>query len=127
MIDLGYKTHNPIITMRTLVVLQLYYAIRIMFLFGVLFPIKTFYAKRFYLVGYDFFKSWYKNLYSKLIFSEILVIIFGSFIELLIAGSLFYSTPSNYPDYNALNFTVACYFNAIPFIIVPSMFFWMFC
>ena len=47
MLDLGYETHNPIIIMRTLIVLQLYYAIRISILFGVIYPIKKFYANRF--------------------------------------------------------------------------------
>ena len=47
MVDLGYETHNPIIIMRTLIVLQLYYAMRIIILFGVLYPIKKFYANRF--------------------------------------------------------------------------------
>ena len=122
MIDLGYDTHNPIITLRTLMVLQVFYVFRLLILFGVLYPLKTF------LVGRSrvYFKKMYKKLKATLIFSEILAILFGSLIELLIAGSLFQSTPDDNPNRNALNYIISIYFIVTPVIVIPGLFFWMF-
>ena len=40
MIELGYDSHNPILTLRTLMSLQIIYFLRLAFLLGVLLPFK---------------------------------------------------------------------------------------
>ena len=122
MIDLGYDTHNPIITLRTLMVLQVFYVFRLSVLIGVLYPLKTFLVGR----SRDYFKKMYKKLKATLIFSEILAILLGSLIELLIAGTLYQSTPDDNPNRNALNLIISIYFIVTPVIVIPGLFFWMF-
>ena len=122
MVDLGYDTHNPIITLRTLMLLQAIYFIRLFILFAILFPLK----KKCWGRPRDFFKKMYNILKVSLIFSEILAVFFGSLIELLIAGTLFQSTPKHNPNRNTFNFIISIYFMVVPVILIPSLFFWMF-
>ena len=122
MADLGYDTHNPLINLKTLVVLQMLYLSRILFLFGVLYPLKKYYKGYFH----NYFKGMYKELRQTLIFSEILVIFFGSFLELMIAGLLYQNIPQSNLNNTIRNTIISFYFLIIPLGIIPAIFFWMF-
>ena len=58
MVDLGYETRSPLLTMKTLFALQMIFAIRLFFLFAVLYPLKR------YLKGT--YKEWFKKRYKSL-------------------------------------------------------------
>ena len=122
MADLGYDTHNPLINLKTLVVLQMLYLSRIAVLFGVLYPLKKYYKGYFQ----KFFRNSYKALKGTLIFSEILAILFGSLLELMIAGILFLNIPESNPNNTIRNKIVSIYFMIIPLVLIPAVFFWMF-
>jgi hypothetical protein len=40
-VDLGYETHNPMLNLKTLTALQIYYLVRLVTLFGILYQLKT--------------------------------------------------------------------------------------
>jgi hypothetical protein len=92
--DLGYDSHNPFVILKTLLALQVIYIIRIFFLFAVLYPFKKLCFGSCKRTSGKLFK----NLKKQLIFTEILAIVFGSFIELLIAGVLYHHTPAQNPN-----------------------------
>ena len=119
---MGYDTHNPVILLRTLICLQIYYVTRVIFLFLVLYPLKKYSSGR----VKDYFRRSLKSLAKTLFFSEILAIIFGSLIELLIAGTLFQSIPEANPNDNVLNHLISIYYIIVPIIVIPGLFFWMF-
>ena len=109
--------------LKTLTALQIYYFIRLLTLFAILYPLKTFSNQRKKIKKY---KRWFKTLFRQLIFSEILIIYFGSLLELLIAGALFWDTPKDNKEYNFLNKVIAFYFIIVPTLGLPIAFFWMF-
>ena len=84
MADLGYDTHNPFLNLKTLVLFQLLYLIRL-WIFALIDILKRCYKGK--------YKSKVKKAYAvlnkQLIFSEILVIYFGSIIEFMVAGTLY--------------------------------------
>ena len=109
--------------LKTLSALQVYYLIRLLTLFGILYPVKKYSKNKLKIKDY---KRWYKELFQKVIFSEILVIYFGSLLELLIAGSLFYDTPKDNKVNNVFNTIIAFYFIFVPMLGLPIAFCWMF-
>ena len=85
MYDVGYETHNPVINLKTIVALQMIYFSRVLFLFAVLYPLYKYHKGRFR----SFLKRSFKALKDTLLFSEILAIFFGCFLELMVAGMLY--------------------------------------
>ena len=115
--DIDYDTHNPILILRTLFVIQILYFVRMAVLFAILYPLK----KKFKLV-----KKYYKSLRNQLFFTEILVIYLESVIELLIAGGLYIKSPENNPSRITLLAILAYYFMFVPVILFPFLFIWLF-
>jgi hypothetical protein len=65
-------------------------------------------------------------LFRDLIYTEILAIFFGSIIEILIAASLQMRAPAGNPNRN-WNYSIFSYYMlAIPLVVIPGIFFWMF-
>ena len=123
MIELGYDTHNPILVLKTLILLQIMYFVKLALLFWVLYPLQRFVKS---IKWKKKIKRYYKNLFRVLIFDEILIILFSSLIELLLAWLLYSSTPDNNPNKNLFHTIFSYYIMAIPLIILPGIFFWMF-
>ena len=120
--DLGYATRNPLLVLKTLIALQFLYAARLFCLFAVLYPLKKC-LKGAYK---EFFKKHYKAMFRQLIFTEILAIFFGSIIEFLIAASLQMRASDDNPYDSPMFLAFSIYFLAIPILIIPVIFSWVF-
>ena len=108
---LGYDNHNPMLNLGTITVVLIVYFVKVMGLFFILYPVKTYFG-----IG----AVMYDKQFKKLFFTEILVLIIEGYIELLLAAFMNISAPQGHPENIRSNHIIDAILLLTTLVIVPA-------
>ena len=116
-ISLGYPSHNPLLNLGFMAILNMIYITKLFIFTLIVYPIFRKFGR---------LKKYKRMLMYQLFFNDLLVLFIEGYLELILAGLLIEKVPENNQDNNPFMLGVGYYYLFVTMFLIPGLLGWLF-